>query len=194
MIEVVLDVETTKIFDEVGGYFPGKLGISFVGLNWRKSIDDPWKEMSFFESDLIGLFPILEKADVVIGFNLVSFDMPALAPDYTGNISRIPTLDLMLKIKDSVGHRISLDAVAQETLGIGKTGDGLDAIKYYRNGQLSKLAKYCLQDVKITRELYLKGLSQGRVSFRNRWNRLINCQVDFSFKLKSDSGTQMSLI
>ena len=148
----------------------------------------------FFETDLVNLFPLLEKADVTIGFNLDSFDMPALAPYYSGDISKIPTLDLMSRIKDSVGHRISLDAVAHETLGIGKNGNGLDAVRYFKTGQLDKLAEYCLQDVKVTREIYLYGLRTGRVKFKNKWNRLIECRVDFSYRIKRDSGTQMSLV
>jgi len=193
-MEVVLDVETKKTFDEVGGYFPEKLGISFVGINWRDGFNDEWKEAGYFENELEDLFTLLEKADIVIGFNLDSFDMPALSPYYAGDISQVPTLDIMLKIKESVGHRISLDAVAQETLGIGKSGNGLDAIRYWRNGQLDELAKYCLQDVKVTREIYLYGQRTGKVKFKNKWNRLIECPVDFSFKVKHGSGTQMSLI
>lgn len=57
----------------------------------------------------------------MIGFNNENFDMPALVPYYSGDMSRIPTLDVMNRIKDSVGHRIGLDAVAQATLGIGES-------------------------------------------------------------------------
>ena len=192
-MEIVLDVETKKTFDEVGGYFPERLGISFVGINWRDETDE-WQEEGFFEEELHKLFPLLEKADVVIGFNLDSFDMPALAPYYSGDISQVPTLDLMLKIKDSVGHRISLDAVAQATLGVGKSGSGLDAIKYWRTGQRQALARYCLQDVKITREIYLYGRRTGKVKFKNKWNRLIECPVDFGYKVRRNAGVQMSLI
>ncbi|HOI05445.1 MAG TPA: hypothetical protein PLJ02_03205, partial [Candidatus Woesebacteria bacterium] len=96
--------------------------------------------------------------------------------------------------KDSVGHRISLDAVAQETLGSGKIGDGLDAIRYYHNGNLEALKKYCLEDVKITRDIYDYGLKNGLVLFRNKWNRLIKAPVNFTFVAKKASGTQMSLI
>ncbi len=194
MLQVVLDVETKKTFEEVGGYFPGQLEVSFVGVNFRQGFSGQWQEAKFFEPDLKELFPLLEKADIVIGFNIDNFDMPALAPYYNGDISQIPTLDLLLKIKESVGHRISLDAVAHETLNIGKSGNGLDAIRYFKTGQLEKLAHYCLQDVKVTREIYLYGLRTGKVKFKNKWNRLIECPVDFSFKTKRDSGTQMSLI
>ncbi len=110
------------------------------------------------------------------------------------DMSHIPTLDVMNRIKDSCGHRIGLDAVASATLGIGKSGDGLDAIKYYKNGNWEALEKYCLQDVAVTRDVYDYGLNKGLIKFRNKWNRLIECKVDFSFTPKKDAGVQMSLI
>lgn len=194
MLEVILDVETKQIFDDVGGYFPEKLGISFVGVCVRSDRSQKGEMMSFFEKDLPKLFPLLERADVVVGFNIDGFDMPTFIPYYTADISRIPTLDVMDRIKKSVGHRIGLDAVAKETLGAGKSGDGLDAIRYYKSGNFEALEKYCLRDVEITRDVYDYGLKNGRIKFRNKWNRLIDASVDFSFVSSKASGTQMSLI
>lgn len=192
MLELILDVETKKTFDEVGGYFPERLEVSFVGV-CERSGSGKGTMHSFFERDLPNLFPLLEKAQVVIGFNIDGFDMPALSPYYGGDIASIPTLDILDRIKDSAGHRVKLDAVAQATLGTGKTGDGLDAIKYYRNGNYQALEKYCIQDVAVTRDVYDFGLKQGKVKFHNKWNRLIECPVDFGFTPKA-AGVQMSLI
>lgn len=194
MLQLILDVETKKTFEEVGGYFPEKLEVSFVGVCVRQGGSGQGEMLGFFEHDFAELFPLLEKADVVIGFNIDNFDMPTLIPYYSGDISRIPTLDVMTRIKDSTGHRIGLDAVATATLGIGKTGDGLDAIKYYKTGNLEALKKYCLQDVAVTRDVYDYGLAKGHVKFHNKWNRLIESKVDFSFTPKKDAGVQMLLI
>lgn len=194
MLQLILDVETKKTFDEVGGYFPERLGISFVGVCVREGYNGKGEMQGYFEEDLPKLFPLLEQADVIVGFNIDGFDMPTFTDYYKGDISRIPTLDLMGRIKASAGHRIGLDAVAQETLGIGKTGDGLDAIKYYQTGQLDRLRDYCLQDVAVTRDVYDFGLQKGFVKFKNKWNRLIECSVDFTFTPKDTSGVQMSLL
>ncbi|MBT4124497.1 MAG: hypothetical protein HN981_04180 [Candidatus Pacebacteria bacterium] len=194
MLQVILDVETKKTFDEVGGFFPDRLGISFVGVNVRNGFGEEGEYRSYFEKDLPKLFPLLEQADVVIGFNIDGFDMPTFTEYYSGDIRNIPTLDVMSRIKDSVGHRIGLDAVAKETLGIGKTGDGLDAIKYYQRQQWDKLEKYCIQDVKVTKEVLDYGYNKGEVKFRNRWNRLITAPVDFTFTPQKNAGVQMSLI
>ena len=194
MLQVILDVETKKTFDEVGGFFPDRLEVSFVGVNIRQQFGEVGEMKGFFEDDLPELFPLLEKADVLVGYNIDGFDMPSLAPYYTGDIESFPTLDIMDRIKDSFGHRIKLDSVAKETLGVGKIGDGLDAIKYYQNQQFEKLKKYCLQDVHVTRDVYDFGMQKGQVKFRNKWNRLIECSVDFSFTPSKNAGVQMSLL
>ena len=194
MLQVILDVETKKTFDVVGGFFPDRLGICFVGVCVREGSSGKGEMRSYWEKDLPKLFPLLEKADVVIGFNVDNFDMQTFVPYYNADITRIPTLDVLTRIKESAGHRIKLDAVAQETLGIGKSGDGLDAIKYYNSKQWDKLEKYCIQDVAVTRDVYDYGLKKGHVKFKNKWNRLIECPVDFSFTPKKDAGVQMSLI
>ena len=194
MLQVILDVETKKAFDEVGGYFPEKLGISFAGVCVRQGRSGSGELKGFFEDQLSELFSLLEKADLIIGFNHELFDLPALSPYYTGDLASLPTLDLLIKIKDSLGHRVSLDSVAKETLGVGKSANGLDAIKYYQNQQFDKLRDYCLQDVVVTRDLYDYGFKNGRVKFRNKWNRLIEAPVDFSFLPMVNTGIQMSLI
>jgi len=194
MLQVILDVETKKTFEEVGGYFPDKLGISFVGVCIRDGFSGKGEMREYFENDLPQLFPLLEQADIVVGFNIDGFDLPTFLPYYSGDISQIPSLDLMARIKDSVGHRISLDAVAKETLGVGKSGNGLDAIKYYQTKQWDKLAAYCMQDVAVTRDVYDYGLQKGLVKFKNKWNRLIECSVDFSYIPQKNAGVQMSLI
>ncbi|MBQ6438204.1 ribonuclease H-like domain-containing protein [bacterium] len=193
MKQIILDVETQKAFDDVGGFFPEQLGISYVGVCVRDGFAGDGEMMGFFEADLPKLFPLLEEADVVIGFNIDNFDMPTFTNYYSGDIKKIPTLDLMTQIKKASGHRISLDACAKGTFNDHKTGDGLDAIRYYREKRFQELASYCNQDVKLTRELYDYGRTHGAVKFYNKWNRLIECPVDFSFKPKHSAGTQVSL-
>lgn len=194
MRQVILDVETQKTFEEVGGYLPAQLGVSFVGICIREGYSGEGEFKGFFEKDLPQLWPILETADVLVGFNIEGFDIETLKPYYSGDPSQWGVLDLMLRFKDSAGHRIGLDAIASETLGIGKSGNGLDAIRYYRTGQLKELAKYCLQDVAITRDVYDFGRTQGKVKFINKWKRKIEIPVDFSFTRSGNSGVQMTLL
>ena len=193
MRQVILDVETKKSFDEVGGYKPEELGISFVGVIERDGFESQGKPLEFFEPDLPKLWPVLERADVIVGFNTDGFDFPTLKPYYPGKITSWPSLDLLARLKQSQGHRVSLDALASETLGTKKSGSGLDALKYYASGQLDKLASYCMKDVAITRDIYDYGRVNGHVKFINKWNRPIKAEIDFNFETGKNDGTQMTL-
>lgn len=198
MNQLFLDVETIKTFDEVGGYFPEKLGVSFVGMIERQGYPEEGKVIEtrheLFEQDLHQLSKILEHADLVIGFNSLGFDLPALSSHINGDIKKLPSLDLLAIIKANAGHRVSLDAVAKETLGTQKTGHGLDAIRYYREKEWQSLSKYCMKDVEITRDIYDYGRIHGHVKFKNKWNNLIELPVDFQYHPRQKQATQMSLI
>lgn len=194
MRHVFFDVETKDTFDEVGGYLPGKLHPSFVGICVREGFEGKGEMLGFFEQDFSKLWSVFERADLIIGFNSLGFDMEVLRPLYPGNVDNLPHMDLMLKFKEATGHRISLDSLAKETLGKQKIGHGLDAIKYYKQGRLKELATYCLMDVEITRDLYDVGRSKGKLNFVNKWNRRIETPIDLSFKPKGDAGTQMTLL
>ncbi len=164
---VVLDLETQHTFREVGGFEPKKLKISVVGLYDYASS----QYLSFTESQLSKLFPYLENASTIIGFNQVDFDLPVLAPYYVGKVSRFHTIDLLNHVEQALGFRIALDDLVKETLGAQKNGHGLLAIEYFRNGEMEKLKNYCLSDVKLTKELYEYGKTHGKVFYKNASGR-----------------------
>lgn len=197
MKQIFLDVETKKTFDEVGGYFPDKLEASFIGLIERDGFpEEPMVHETrheLFEADFHKLPEILEQADVLIGFNITGFDLPALQPLYPSDIMKLPQLDILDIIKNAAGHRVSLNAVARETLGTQKIAHGLDAIAYYQNKEFDKLAKYCMKDVEITRDIYDYGRRYKKVKFLNKWNNIVELDIDFSF-VPSETGLQMTLI
>lgn len=161
---IVLDIETQKTFDEVGGRNFGDLGVSVVGI-YRYDQD---KYECYREDRLHLLENLLIDSPLLIGFNHRRFDMPVLQAYFNIKAGELPMLDLMEDIANKIGHRVGLDSVAQATLNVGKSGYGLDAIEYYRKGEWEKLEAYCLQDVKITKEVYEYGLKQGEVFYLSR--------------------------
>ena len=176
---IVFDVETKKTFDEVGGYYPAKLEVSVSGVFYRDSEKGEEWIRGYREEEFPEMFNLFEQADRIVGFNSINFDMPALQPYYMGDLLALPNFDIMVEIQKDGGHRIGLDAVARETVGEQKGGNGLDAIKYYREGDWDKLTKYCLQDVKITRDVYDYGVKHGILKFKNKWNNIIEAKVEF---------------
>lgn len=190
---VVFDVETKKAFDEVGGYFPEKLGVSISGVYYRDEAAQTEWYRGFREEEFPEMFKLFETADRIVGFNTINFDMPALSPYYVGDLLALPNLDIMVELEKQLGHRVALDALAKETLGEQKNGHGLDAIRYYHDGDWESLTKYCLQDVKVTKELYEYGLAHKKLHFKNKWNNLIEVPVDFSFVQTAKPQVQTTL-
>jgi uncharacterized protein YprB with RNaseH-like and TPR domain len=165
MRKVVLDLETKNSFQDVGRRDPSALDLSLVGI--YDSADDSYK--SYLESELGALWPVLENADIIIGFNTIGFDIPILNKYYAGNLSAIKQVDLMRELEYKLGRRVGLGAVATGTLGNAKSADGLQAIRWWREGAIDKLRKYCLDDVRITKEIYDHALKHGKltVSYNN---------------------------
>lgn len=164
---VVLDLETKKSFQEVGGKKPEKLGVSAVGIYSYE--DDSYK--AFLEKELEQLFPILEQASLLVGFNINRFDLLVLQPYYVGDLSKLVTLDILEEVKKVLGKRIALDDLARETLGVKKSGHGLLAINYYKEGRFEELKRYCLSDVKLTRDLFEYGKKHGKLFYQSPYTR-----------------------
>lgn len=162
--KIVLDLETQKAFDEVGGRDKNHLlKVSLVGIySYPKD-----QYLVFAENQLTKLQDILSAADQIIGFNVKNFDFQVLQPYLTFKLTEIPTLDILEEVEKIIGHRVKLDNLAQMTLGVGKSGDGLQAIRLFRQGRMDELKKYCLDDVKITKELYDYVQRYGKLLFKD---------------------------
>lgn len=166
MDKLVIDIETKNSFADVGGHHNlNKLEVSFAGV-YSYNQD---KYFSFFEKDLDKLASLLQKAGLLIGFSINRFDLPVLEKHCKFNLFAIPRLDLLDEIELALGHRISLDNLAKTNLGVGKThSTGLEAIRLYNEGKLEELASYCLNDVKITKDLYDLAKKQGHLMVPQR--------------------------
>ena len=162
--KIVLDLETQNLFQDVGGR--GKnhlLKVSLCGI-YDYTTD---RYTMYEEAELPKLAPILQTADQIIGFNIKDFDFEVLQPYMNFNLSEIPYYDILEEINKVIGHRVKLEAVAQATLGTGKSGDGKEAVLYYRNGRMDLLKKYCQDDVKITRMVYEYALKNQKIIYRD---------------------------
>lgn len=148
--KVVFDIETANSFDEVGSTDAAKLDISIVGA--YDSATDTYD--SYSVPELPRLWAILEKADILIGYNSDHFDIPLLNKYYPGDLTTIKSIDLLVEVREVLGRRLKLDTIAEATLGSQKSGHGLDAIRWWKDGEEEKVRKYCLDDVRLTKELY----------------------------------------
>jgi len=179
--EVIFDIETQNTFADVENDFK-KFKISVVSI--YSTATDTYQ--SFTESELKNLWPILEKADRIIGYNSEHFDLPILGNYYLGNLTAIPHLDLIVKIKESLGMRLKLADVAEATLdNITKSADGLQAIQWWKEGKIDEIKKYCEQDVRVTKEVYDFGRTNRQLFYKTLAGEVVPFAVDFSYPAQS---------
>ncbi|MDI6823991.1 MAG: ribonuclease H-like domain-containing protein [Bacillota bacterium] len=158
------DLETQFLFQEVGGRFPDRLRLA-CGVVWSTR----WRRFEDYLEDQASLLvERLRGADLVVGFNLLAFDYPVLAPYAGGQLDGIPTLDILRELETRLGYRVSLASLAMATLGRGKTADGVQSVQWFREGRLDLVIEYCRADVQVTRELFEFGLRHGYLLFPDR--------------------------
>ena len=161
MKKIIFDIETSNIFSDVGKNDPALLDLSVICIyEYEKNTYS-----SFFQNELKNLWPILEKADLLIGFNSEHFDLPLLNKYYSGDLSKIQHLDILKEIKNSYGRRMKLDQIAEATLGVKKSGHGLQATAWWKKGEYEKVKNYCLDDVRITKDIYEYALANKKIKF-----------------------------
>ena len=160
MNELVFDIETKNSFADVGGRDNLKaLEVSVIGAYSYK--EDRY--FFFTESELPAFGELARGADVLVGFSSRRFDVPILEKYFNFNIAALSQFDILEEIEGAMGKRISLDLLARANLpgAEGKSASGMDAIAFYRRGEMEKLKEYCLQDVKVTKNVFDLIRSQG---------------------------------
>ncbi len=173
----VFDVETQKSAQEVGGWHRADLMRISVAVLY----EDEGKRFTTFTEETIGeLIKRLFALDLVVGFNNKRFDNKVLSAYTQHDLGMLPSFDILEAVAGQLGYRLSLDRLAEKTLKVKKDGDGLDALHWFKQGEMEKLAEYCRKDVEITRDLFLFGLRQQHLLFQNKAGKEVRLPVDFA--------------
>jgi len=177
---VFLDLETQKSAQEVGGWGNTHLMRVSVAVLYD-SLEK--KFLSFREDEINALLAHLEKADLVVGFNIKRFDYGVLAA-YTGKkLLSLATFDILEDVHRRLGFRLSLDHLGFETLNQHKSGNGLQALEWFKQGEMDKLIDYCRMDVELTRDLFQYGLDKGHLIYRTKQDaQRVMLRVDWSME------------
>ena len=172
----VFDVETQRSAQEVGGWHRADLmGISCVVLYDSK-------EDEFFEylDDKVSLLvEHLKRFELIVGFNIKRFDFRVLSGYSNFAFKKLPVLDILEEVHKRLGYRLSLEHLARETLNAQKTADGLQALRWWKQGRIREIIDYCKQDVAITRDLFLYGEQNGYLLFKNKAGNKVRIPVDW---------------
>ncbi|HVV39071.1 MAG TPA: ribonuclease H-like domain-containing protein [Candidatus Paceibacterota bacterium] len=161
MRRITFDIETT-----------GESGVPFDFSNQELTVvgvhdSETDQYTSYVKEELPQMWPLFERADILVGYNSDHFDIPILNKYYAGDLTKIKSIDLLKEIKNVLGRRLKLDSVAQATLGTGKIAAGLDAVKWWKEGNIEKVREYCLDDVRITKEIYDYARQHGSLKYKD---------------------------
>jgi DEAD/DEAH box helicase domain-containing protein len=159
------DLETRNLAKDVGGWQNTHLMRVSVGVVYDRSED---RFFVYEEEDVDNLLARFKEADLIVGFNVKRFDYKVLSAYTSMDLNALPTFDILDDIHARLGYRLSLDHLARETLDTGKTASGLEAVEWFRNGEMKKLIEYCTHDVVVTRDLFDFGLEKGRLLYREK--------------------------
>lgn len=171
---VYFDLETQKSADEVGGWNNiNRMGLS-VGVTYSTARGD---YKIYGEKQVNDLLNELQRADLVVGFNILRFDYEVLHGYTPFDLTQLPTLDMLVDLQNTLNHRLSLDSIATATFGVEKTAEGLQAIEWFKQGKMLEIAEYCCYDVKITKLVHEYGVSQRQLYYNNRFGKKLTVPV-----------------
>ena len=175
---VYFDLETQRTANDVGGWDKKHEMKMSVGVTFSSAEN---KYEIFPESRVDDLIKRLQRADLVVGYNVVRFDYEVLMGYTVLSLpEQLRTLDLLVDIEKSAGHRLKLEDVAQGTLGVGKIAEGLDAIRWWREGRVMEVAEYCCFDVKVTKLVHEYGAAHNELFFSDRFGRKQRLEIQWS--------------
>lgn len=163
---LVVDVETQKIAQDVGGWdHIDKLGVSVACAYDSKT----GEFLAYRENELDKLNKLCRER-LVVGYNILGFDLKVLTP-YGFEPKRLDVFDIMIDVQATSGWRyVKLDNIAKGTLGTEKSADGLQAVEWYKQGRIDDIIKYCQKDVEITRDVFVYGMKNGHIKIAREKN------------------------
>ena len=185
---LVFDIETSDVFNNEKRN-PEDLTLAVVAV--YSYPDDAYT--AYTQEDLPQLWEVMRNVDTLIGFNNNHFDTPLLnkyAP--MDLLKEYDSIDLLESVRQSLGRRIRLDWIAEGTLGINKSGDGLQAVEWWKQGEVEKVKQYCIDDVRITKDIFDYALKHEELLY-NDLGLVHTVPIDTSRWRKEESPTDASV-
>jgi DEAD/DEAH box helicase domain-containing protein len=161
MKRITFDIETAGDFLSNGDF--SNLEITVVGTHDSQT----GEYKGFFKEEFGEMWRLFESADILVGYNSDHFDIPILNRYYPGDLTKIKSVDLLKEVKNVLGRRLKLQSIAEATLGRGKSADGLQAMDWWAQGKKEEVKKYCVDDVRVTNELYEYAKKNGSLKYKD---------------------------
>jgi DEAD/DEAH box helicase domain-containing protein len=173
---LVMDLETQRSAEEVGGWGNSDKMLVALAVVYDYSAE---AYRTYYEADIDRLLLDMFAADVVIGFNIDRFDLKVLSGYTDHDLTRIRTFDLLTKVHDRLGYRLSLQRLSEANLGEGKAGSGLQSLQWWKEGKIDLIESYCRKDVEMTRRLWETGRRQGYLLYKDKRGRNLRVPTDW---------------
>ena len=196
---IYFDLETKYSADEVGGWGNIEdMGMS-VGVIWD-NLDKQFHV--YIEHQIQEMVDHFYRATQIVGFNHIGFDYRVVTGVYHSDahqrsqlytkLAGLNNFDMLFELKKLLGHRLKLESIARPTLGTGKSADGLQALKWYKEGKLDKIIEYCKVDVEVTRDLHRFALEHGKLLYDSKLG-IKTVNVEWKLGKEKKAPQQMSL-
>ena len=173
---VYFDLETQKSADEVGGWDKIRDMRMSIGVTYSTASGG---YRIYHEKQIDDLINELRRADLVVGFNNIGFDYEVLHGYTIFDLRQLPTLDMLAEIRKTLPHRLSLDSIAHASMGVEKTADGMQALRWFKEGKLVEIAEYCCYDVKVTRLVHEYGAAKKQLLYTNKFGAKLSVAVNW---------------
>jgi DEAD/DEAH box helicase domain-containing protein len=182
---LILDIETQRSAEEVGGWDRAdRMGVAVAVTQDLET----GETTVYLEEQVDALLEALRRASCIIGFNIKRFDFSVLKGYRTLDCESWPVIDLLEEVHASLGFRLSLNHLAQETLGAAKSADGLQSLVWWKAGEREKVIAYCRADVDLTRRLFEFGRQHGYLLYRDSQGRAARLPVRLEEKIVLPPG------
>lgn len=170
------DIETQRSADEVGGWGNKHLMKVAVAVVYD-SLEQ--KFFSYLEEETGQLIERLKMGDLIVGFNLLNFDYAVLQPYTTEDLKKLKTFDMLADVRNRLGFRLSLNHLANKTLKVEKSADGLQSLQWFKEGKIDLIIEYCIKDVEITRDLFLFGIKNEYLLYERKNGGLVRIPLNW---------------
>jgi DNA polymerase III epsilon subunit-like protein len=161
---VTFDIETYSPSD-LNRIDTNEFRVSVIGayISWLPAGQN---YLAFFEDDVKDFLEILKNCDLVVGYNHLWFDLPVLQKYSNFNLLQLPCYDIMLEVEKQIGYKSKLDDLCKANFEQDKKTDSYDVYKnYHKEGKWLELIDYCMNDVRLTQQLFTKILNNKTINY-----------------------------
>jgi DNA polymerase elongation subunit (family B) len=133
-------------------------------ISWLN--DGQGQYIAFLEDNIKEFLELLKHADLIIGYNHIWFDLPVLQKYADFDLLKLPCYDIMLKVEQKIGSKLRLNDLCKANFDGDLKTDSYSVYRHYhRDGKWLELIDYCMNDVRLTEQLFQQILKTKKLAY-----------------------------